>query len=658
MRLWRRGADARDQGAVAVLVAFMAILMLVMVAIAVDTGRWYVEAARVQSAADAAAMGGVTWLPDDYNSGRTSALAVSADNGFPDGSAANCDINNANPPAGTSCVYVAPGGRPSQLQVSVSSVVPNVFGSIVGNPTTKITRTAIADFEAPTLMGSPCNALGNEPLSTTGAAQPVGTVIPDEAQGGYPTCQTAAGFWLRMAGPWNSKSNGDRYATRRCGASGTYNCNNGSNSNVYDSTTQLGEYRPDGYFFIVRVLPEAVGEALTMQIYDPAYIDTGVSCANSITATQGMNDYVPVSVTPNSSNSPYRAADRYGTLTTSPWTTGNPNPYCVGDDDGGGESGGSEGYFTSYILRRPTSTYNPVNGAPEGGCTKQFGFKPTAAPTTNELTKTNPSYNDFLARTYHQWVDLCTFQPDVAGDYYLQVRTNLSKATAGVTTLTGSGNTSIVYPTDGGANTGNPIAYPVSSLVTTNTYGHNRFALRIATSPAGPTETGRDVAVSGYERFPIFAQVQSPQEFNLIQVPEDALGNDFTFSLFDLSDFSGTATLRVVGPTCTKWDVHTNTGPGDPCPTGTGLTSCTITGVTTTTGNNPSACTFKLPGGSNNGKLGKVNVPIPDDYECTSAGTPGLGDCWMRVQLTLGTGANEDTTWDAGINGDPVRLVE
>ena len=27
---------------------------------------------------------------------------------------------------------------------------------------------------------------------------------------------------------------------------------------------------------------------------------------------------------------------------------------------------------------------------------------------------------------YHQWVKLCTFTPSAAGDYYLQIRTNVA----------------------------------------------------------------------------------------------------------------------------------------------------------------------------------------------------------------------------------------
>lgn len=603
------------------LTAILMMVLLVLIAIALDTGRWYIEASKVQGAADAAAMAGVTWLPNDYVSAQTTAAAISEDNGYPN--------------SGTSSVVTA---RPknSQLLVTVSSTMGNIFGSIFGNSTTTISRTAVADFQAPTIMGSPCNALGNQPDSTAGAALPAGTVIPNATtQGGYVTCQQDPGFWLRIAGPGNSKSNGDRYATKQCGSA--VGCTGSLNA----------EYIPEGYFFNVRVTQGAVGRPLTLQIYDPSYIDTGASCSALTTAANGMNPYVPgTSTSPASPNS---AKDRYGSINSpSPWTsttnpaTNNPNPFCSGDNN---PDSGSEGYYTSYILRSPTETYNPSNGMPVNGCTKQFGYQ-TSAPTLAQLTESNGGYNAAIAKTFHQWVDLCTFTPANKGDYYLQVRTNLKVPTGMTADPSGAANTSVYRVADGGANLANPVAFPVSSTLSESNTGHNIFSLRIATNSGGADSVGAAVAMSGYERFPIYSNANGAQEMNLIQVPENTsgIGRTFDFTFFDVSDYTGSATLKVVGPKGSAWE--------------TGLTGCSLTGVTTTTGTSLSNCSVTLAGGVNNGKIGTMTVPIPTTYECTAATAPALGDCWMRVIFTIAAGANEDTTWDAGINGDPVRLVQ
>ena len=43
---------------------------------------------------------------------------------------------------------------------------------------TTIARSAVADYNGPAPMGSPCNTFGNEPSSGVGSATPVGTALP------------------------------------------------------------------------------------------------------------------------------------------------------------------------------------------------------------------------------------------------------------------------------------------------------------------------------------------------------------------------------------------------------------------------------------------------------------------------------------------------
>ncbi len=57
--------------------------MLPLCAISVDVARWYLEVARVQNVADAAATAGVTWLPDNFSGATTTAIDVATDNGYP-----------------------------------------------------------------------------------------------------------------------------------------------------------------------------------------------------------------------------------------------------------------------------------------------------------------------------------------------------------------------------------------------------------------------------------------------------------------------------------------------------------------------------------------------------------------------------------------------
>ena len=149
-RLSPRKARRDERGYVALVFAlFSGFLLLPLCAISVDVSRWYVEVQRVQNAADAAAMAGVTFLPDDFASARSTAITVAGRNGYPN--------------SGTSGVVVAVGAKPTQLVVTISSTIHNSFGAGIGKDWANITRSATADYNGPAPMGSPCNTFGNEP---------------------------------------------------------------------------------------------------------------------------------------------------------------------------------------------------------------------------------------------------------------------------------------------------------------------------------------------------------------------------------------------------------------------------------------------------------------------------------------------------------------
>ena len=156
----RSRARSQEAGAVALIFAlFASVVFFGLAAIGTDTARWAIEVERVQKAADAAALAGVTFLPTDMTSARTTALAVAAKNGFT--------------PSARVKITVTEGARPSQLKVLIRSRVGNQFGTLIGEPTTWITRIGVADYTGPAPMGSPCNVFGNEPPS-----QPITTGKP------------------------------------------------------------------------------------------------------------------------------------------------------------------------------------------------------------------------------------------------------------------------------------------------------------------------------------------------------------------------------------------------------------------------------------------------------------------------------------------------
>jgi hypothetical protein len=57
-----------------------------------------------------------------------------------------------------------------------------------------------------------------------------------------------------------------------------------------------------------------------------------------------------------------------------------------------------------------------------------------------------------------------------------------------------------------------------------------------------------------------------------------------------------------------------------------------------------------------NGRWMRLTIRIPDSYTCTPSNP---NDCWFRLQFTYpnGTSVNDTTSWQANMEGDPVRLV-
>ena len=55
-----------------------------------------------------------------------------------------------------------------------------------------------------------------------------------------------------------------------------------------------------------------------------------------------------------------------------------------------------------------------------------------------------------------------------------------------------------------------------------------------------------------------------------------------------------------------------------------------------------------------NGHLVEIRVALPSDYTCE----PGPLGCWWKIHYHYPGTTNDTTTWEARIEGNPVKLVE
>lgn len=598
--LGRRFRRRRNQkGFVTLLVAMLIpTVFMVCAAFAIDTANWYAQERDMQKAADAAALAGVPYLPNDISGATTKAQAVAALNGYTNG------VKGV-------VVSVGLGSRPTQLSVTISSPVSNQFASTFGVPTTTLARTAVADYQGPQPMGSPCNTFGNEPTSGTGgsSATPSGTALGSKP---FSNCSSTPQFWGVIEGPQTDKIQGDEFQTLNCASNDADNCASNQNS----------EYEDFGYTYVVKVQAAAVGTPVNLELYDPEFADTNGQWSSS--TTSGLCGALPpASSWPTGSGNlnPYVTKADAKTRYASPQTTSDAsNAFCNGDYFPG--TTGTP-LTTTFVLRQTNLSNNPEQAAVQNSttgtpCEKQYGgLDPTWS--TNLLTSGASGYNATLAQTFHNWVSFCTFTPSVAGDYYLQVRTNVS---AGSTTAQMA------------AATGN----------TTSGYGANTFSMRAVTNSGLETS----VAVAGYSHMPIDINATgSTSTFNLIRVAPGAAGQFISFSFFDAGDATGNGAIKILTPTDATGSITSTPFPG----------SCSAVGGAAGSGTTLSNCNAPISQATNNGKLETVTVPVPTDYSCNYA---SFGGCWYRVQITFSgaSSVTDVTTWNATVVGDPVRLVQ
>lgn len=210
------------------------------------------------------------------------------------------------------------------------------------------------------------------------------------------------------------------------------------------------------------------------------------------------------------------------------------------------------------------------------------------------------SYDATIAKQFRQWVPLCTMTNVKKGTYMIQVQTN------------GADD-----KTDGN--------------------GHNRFGLR---AYGASTTENANVAIAGYTKMAIYANLPSATtQFYLAQVPPTAKGQILSVRLFDVGDSSNTGTVTVLPPSdsgLTKFPTCIGTGPR----TGT-LTNCSIS---------TNSSDFQ-------GKWQTISIPLPTTYSCDTTTATG---CWVKLQFAYGSGnqPSDTTSWQAAIEGDPVRLVK
>jgi len=557
-----------ERAVVLVWFSLMLVVLIGFAGFAVDLSNWWLQAERIQRSADAGAHAGVVYLPGDLPGATSTARAEVAKNGYRG--------TGGNPNA---TIAVSQEPNPNRLRVVVTTTVPSYFVQLLGVNEVTLTREAVAEYIAPVPMGSPENKLGNDP-----------------ARG-----DTAAQFWINIAGPNANKFSGDRYQAKNC-PTRVASCSGTANPGI-----QNDDYSLDGYFFALKVQNKVAGQPLNVQVFDPGMVFVGDNCASSTFPNAGqlttLQAWYP------------DAPQRYA---------GGLSPWCTGDQDIGGRN-----TQTTFIVRAPDQTpWSFTDNPVVAGCT-------TTMPAYNPGAGGNPTIFQYLhptdgvqdaqavrdgrspwtfAEVFRQNVTICSIPTNevVTGDYILQIRSNATAL--------------------------DPLNYSAS----VNQGGHNRMSLQTGFGTTGVSNLGgANVSINALGRLPIYANANSAStNFFLARVlPFDA-GRTLRINLFDISDVGDSGTMRIVPP----------------AEIGGSFSGCSFSNdINKSMSFNASTCTLTVPNGYYNERIVTVDLPIPDGYTCN----PAVGtECWISVLANFNGPVNDTTTWSAAILGNPIRLVE
>jgi len=174
-----------ESGIALVQLALLAVVLMLFTAFAVDLGWFYLNANKIQRAADNAALAGVVYMPDQTPIAIDRAERIAEANGYEDG---------ADGAALT--IVPQPDGKKNQLEVTVTDSVQTFFLKVIGRDTQTISRTGRAEYVKPLPMGSPLSQFGN-----------------DGTDGIDTTCGTDPCFWANIHGTDTNNQMGDAFSS-------------------------------------------------------------------------------------------------------------------------------------------------------------------------------------------------------------------------------------------------------------------------------------------------------------------------------------------------------------------------------------------------------------------------------------------------------------
>ncbi len=646
------GPDAAEAGFTLVFFALAVVALMGIAALVVDLGYWYLESTHIQGAADSAALGGVVYMPGDFNTAQSVADALASANGF----------DSANP---GETVTAAPTSNPDQLKVTITDTnVPTFFAKVFGLDSISETRSSVAQYDPPVPLGSPENSLGTGNLQLGTGTLSCGGI-------------SCADYWLAVSGYCSAREDGDEFSTAYAGdrADGNTDCpldepgTNPSASTIFPNP----DYRSSGYTYDIDVPGDGATnpvtpQDVTVEIYDPAYNPVRFSGSAYPDCTVAS----PASV-PNDNTTGWgtdgTCAGYTDSHVTTDWLLDEPN-------------GGSSGSGTVLYPRGSSTTEPGVFVSGDTTCENSWcslGTIPAGStPGTYQL---------------HIWTQ--AGEPNSTGTNQFALRAEVGdgpglgnfcgasgdSSSPPFSSCAGAVDTGPFTPCSTMAQNGQP-ADPLCPEV----HGDQAMSIYVNSAPSTTCTPGARQEQAS-QNSPIDDVPASTAEacatFYLAQVSPDYVGQKMDILLFDPgegatairilepdasgSNPTGTDGIADVSPASFTYETCDDASSGCPgLPSGLdGPISVPASDFFSSDGNDPPVGTTTCicdPGLKPGGLPGRASPSQYNDrylliQTTVPANVSGNGG-WFMVEYTFGGSSVSDrTTWGVGLEGSPVHLV-
>jgi hypothetical protein len=694
----------RPAGQILVLFVMAIFVITGVVAIVIDVSWYWASSLRVQRAADAAALAGVVWLPGDPTSAYSTARTEASKNGYTNGGAVTVDA-------------IKDPQNDRRLNVTITTPVNTYFMRILGMSSIQASRTARAEFILPVPMGSPQQWYGvgsfewmapgpvtpNGPKTPTVTATPNGWTNPNNGrvsdnsyatnnaggQQGYgnfafavPAGATIVGIEVRVEakssdaagceiGVALSGDNGASYGTQKTVAltgadpASPYSLL-GSSSDLWGGTwtdTKFG----NGLF------------RLRVSELDPgaACVDSATTSLDSLSATayyRVPGGIAPMAVpTPAGETVAPTSQGFWGAVITKGGARRNGDrfsPYRVyGSQATLNAEYDANGYDYTVELKAGTSNgrvwlFDPTfcatatnpNGSGNFGAGDHWTEQPTG---TVDMSPVTTEYRLYWNNNtpYEPLDDVLVGTPLI---YNNERQSDQSGNFGTVPTVTPGGiaisdcranpahNTWVSL-----ANGLNPGMYrlnvKVSSPNNDATAAENLWSIYVgAAGPAGNARVYGGGRMAAYSNLNGAAAYQS---FYLAQIDAVHAGKTLIIELFDPGDVAGNAKLRIKSPNGSAYNNATFSYTSDAnCVAGTS-DACSAANRTYI------QTAISGSGSSFDNTVITISIPLPASYGSGGLQPPGEPESgWWKIEYEVGA-ANDTTTWQVSIRGNPVHLV-